>query len=285
MSIAGETHQEALSTRHLYKRYRLRPAWALEDVDIGIPSGAIAALVGPNGAGKSTLVRTWLGFERPTKGAVFIEGVDVAGGSGGERPSVAYVPQASVPWRGLSIGEHVEYAAMLRPDFDRNAARMRLAALRLPLDAPATTLSGGERAQLILALALATRARVLLLDEPLASLDPLARREFLRVLRAAILENRQTVVLSSHIVSDIESVCDWLVVLKGGHVVLEGSIESVLSDHQISGDAGPSGVVIGRYLDIDGSPRTLVRGGVGGRPTLEEVVVGYLAGSAPTPEP
>lgn len=274
---------EALSARGLYKRYGLRRAWALEDVDVGIPAGAIAALVGPNGAGKSTLLRTWLGFERPTRGSVSIDGVDLGLSPKQPRPSIAYVPQVSVPWPGLSIGEHVEYAALLRPGFDVEAARSRLVTLGLALDRRATTLSGGERAQLILALALAAHAGVLLLDEPLASLDPLARRDFLRVLRSAVGETDQTVVLSSHIVGDIESVCDWIVVLKRAQVALQGSIDSVLSIHRMAEGDAASGELIGRYLDVDGSVRTLMRGGNGRPPTLEEVVIGYLAAASPTP--
>ena len=281
MTSRGPT-PPALSAKSLYKQYRLRRTWALEDVNLGIPHGAIAALAGPNGAGKSTLLRTWLGFERPTRGSVSIEGVDLARQSNGARAAVAYVPQLSVPWPGLSVAEHVDYAALLRPTFDAAAARSRLAALGLALDRRATTLSGGERAQLILALALSVPAGVLLLDEPLASLDPLARREFLRVLKAAVTKTRQTVVLSSHIVSDIASVCDWIVLLKNGRVALQGSIEGVLAGHSITGEDS-SGVPVGRYLDVDGSVRTLVRNGDGPPPTLEELVIGYLASpSLPT---
>jgi ABC-2 type transport system ATP-binding protein len=154
--------------------------------------------------------------------------------------------------------------------------------LGLPLERRASTLSGGERAQVVLSLALAARTRVLLLDEPLASLDPLARREFLRVLQTAARENHQTVVLSSHILGDIEAICDWIVLLRAGRVVLQGSIAAVLEAHRIADGPG-SGDVVARYLDLDGSLKTLVRSTSGRKPTLEEVVIAYLAGPPGSP--
>lgn len=284
MQRAAVSPPSALTAQHLYKRYGLRRRWALEDLNLAIPAGAVAALVGPNGAGKSTLIRTWLGFERPTQGSVRIEGTDPRAGGRSAKSLVAYVPQTTMPWPGLSVSEHIDYATMLSPHFDAAAARARIAALGLPPQRRATTLSGGERAQLILALALATPARVLLLDEPLASLDPLARRDFLRVLREAVTERRQTVVLSSHIVSDIEAICDWLVLLKGGRAVLQGPIDDILAEHRMStsptAEEPAEGALVGQYRDVDGSARMLSRGGEGRRPTLEEVVIGHLAGQA-----
>lgn len=286
MSIALEAHGVG-------KRYRRRRPWALRDVDLAIPEGSVTALVGPNGAGKSTLIKGYVGFERPTAGRLVIGGIDPWRDRGAAIRRIGYVPQAASLYRELSVADHLALAGRHRPGFDRPAAELRLAALDIPLGARADELSGGQQAQVGLAIALGTRAPVLLLDEPLASLDPLARREFLHVLVQAVREAGATALLSSHVITDIEQACDRLLVLGAGRKLLDVSIAEARATHRVVEGDGPldAGRLVGRFPDPDGRPLALVEGAEGpGRPaTLEEVVLGHLAaargGAVPTAVP
>jgi ABC-2 type transport system ATP-binding protein len=263
------------------KRYRRRK-WALRDVDVAVPAGSITALVGPNGAGKSTLIKAGVGFERPTAGRVLVDGVDPWRERGRAILKVGYVPQSPSLYRELTVDDHVVLAATLRPGFDRDLARRRLDQLAIPLNSRADELSGGQQAQVGLALALGTRAPVLLLDEPLASLDPLARREFLHVLVDAVRADGATALLSSHVITDIEQACDRLLVLGGGRKLLDLSIAESIAAHRMVETRAPGDDVVGTFMDTDGGQVSLVRAGSGtaprGRPaSLEEVVLGHLA--------
>jgi ABC-2 type transport system ATP-binding protein len=265
----------------LGKRYRRRH-WALRDVDVAVPAGSITALVGPNGAGKSTMIKAGVGFERPTAGRVLVDGVDPWRDRGSALLKVGYVPQSPSLYRELTVDDHVALAASLRPRFDAALARRRLDQLAIPLTSRADELSGGQQAQVGLALALGTRAPVLLLDEPLASLDPLARREFLHVLVDAVRADGATALLSSHVITDIEQACDRLLVLGGGRKLLDLSIAESIAAHRMVETRAPGDDVVGTFMDTDGSNVSLVRSGAGtaprGRPaSLEEVVLGHLA--------
>jgi ABC-2 type transport system ATP-binding protein len=273
--IEGEPVLEA---RGLAKRYRRR-IWALGGIDLALPAGGITALVGPNAAGKSTLIKTWVGFERPTRGSVRVAGIDPWKDRSAALATLGYVPQSPALYDGLSVEDHLDLARQLRPSFDRDYARNRLAQLDIPADQSARDLSGGQQAQVALALALGTRAPILLLDEPLASLDPLARREFLHVLTDAVRGDGATALLSSHIVTDVEQACDRLIVLGVGKVLLHDTVAAALEAHSISTTAHPDAV--GSFGAPDGSRIYLVRGD-GDRPaTLDEVVLGYLASGRP----
>ena len=210
----------ALVAHGVGKRYRRGRPWALRDVDFSVPRGSITALVGPNGAGKSTLIKGCVGFERPTAGRLVVDGVDPWRDRGGAVRRVGYVPQAASLYRELTIDDHLAMAVAYRRAFDRPHAEARLRELDIPLAVRADELSGGQQAQVGLAIALGTRAPVLLLDEPLASLDPLARREFLHVLVTVVRAEGSTALLSSHVITDIEQACDRLLVLGGEEVVL-----------------------------------------------------------------
>ncbi len=214
------TAETALETRELTKRYRRGRTPALESVTLAVPRGAFVALVGPNGAGKSTLIRTFLGFERPTAGSAHVLGIDVRRDTPRALAQLGYVGQAPGVYAVLTARHQVELAAELRPGFDAEGALRRLADAGISDAVPARELSGGQQAQLALALALGTRAPVLLLDEPLASLDPLARREFLGTVAEAVAGGT-TVLLSSHIVGDLDEVCDRLIVLAPARVQLD----------------------------------------------------------------
>jgi ABC-2 type transport system ATP-binding protein len=278
-----------LESHDLAKRYGRR-TWALLGIDVAIPQGGITALVGPNAAGKSTLIKTWVGFERPTRGGVTVAGVDPWKDRSGALSHIGYVPQSPTLYDALSVDDHLDLAVQLRPGFDRAYARQRLDQLGIPGDQGARSLSGGQQAQVALALALGTRAEVLLLDEPLASLDPLARREFLHVLTDAVRADGATALLSSHIVTDVEQACDRLIVLGVGRVLLHDTVAQALATHAMVADGGaPSGERIGSFAGPAGDRVTLVRRADGSEgdglhaASLEEVVLGYLASGRPMP--
>ena len=273
---AGEPVLEA---RGLAKRYRRR-VWALGGIDLALPAGGITALVGPNAAGKSTLIKTWVGFERPTRGSVRVAGIDPWKDRSAALAKLGYVPQSPALYDGLSVEDHLDLARQLRPGFDRDYARNRLAQLDIPADQRARDLSGGQQAQVALALALGTRAPILLLDEPLASLDPLARREFLHVLTDAVRVDGATALLSSHIVTDVEQSCDRLIVLGVGKVLLQDTVAGALEAHAISMTARADAVA--SFAAPDGSRISLVRGNADRPATLDEVVLGYLASGRPS---
>jgi ABC-2 type transport system ATP-binding protein len=273
---------EGFEAQGVGKRYRRRRPWALKDVDVAVPAGSITALVGPNGAGNSTLINAGVGFERPSAGRVLVDGVDPWRERGRAILKVGYVPQSPSLYRELTVEDHVALAVSLRPGFDHHLARRRLDQLAIPLNSRADELSGGQQAQVGLALALGTRAPVLLLDEPLASLDPLARREFLHVLVDAVRADGATALLSSHVITDIEQACDRLLVLGGGRKLLDLSIAESIAAHRVVETRAPGDDVVGTFMHVDGSQVSLVRSGPGaiprGRPaSLEEVVLGHLA--------
>ena len=229
---AGEAARPAIETRGLTKRYpRLT---ALSDCSITVPAGRISALVGPNGAGKTTLLRMLAGLARPTGGTAA-----VLGGAPRQDPAflaqIGYLAQEIPLYRRLSAEDHIRAGAHLNPRWDGATARARLTDLRIPLGQPVGTLSGGQRAQVALTLALAKQPRVLLLDEPVAALDPLARRQFLATLTTAVAEaaGDLTVVLSSHVIADVERVCDHMVLLTASRVQLCGDIDELLAAHKL----------------------------------------------------
>jgi ABC-2 type transport system ATP-binding protein len=275
-----------LETHDIGKRFGRR--WALRHVDLAVPDGSITALVGPNGSGKSTLLKAWVGFERPTEGRMTVDGIDPWRDRAGALQRIGYVPQAPSLYRELTVAEHVTLARTLRPAFDGSIARRHLDDLDIPYRARADELSGGQQAQVGLALALGAQVPVLLLDEPLASLDPLARREFLHVLVDAVHAAGATALLSSHVITDIEQACDRLLVLGGGRTLLDLSIAGALAEHTVVELVGPSAPgadgslgdrVVGVFPGPEGERLALVRGAAdGSRPaTLEEVVLGHLA--------
>jgi ABC-2 type transport system ATP-binding protein len=219
-----------IETRGLTKRYRR--VTALSEATVTVPEGRISALIGPNGAGKTTLLKLLAGLARPTGGEVA-----VLGGAPRQDPAflagLGFLAQEIPLYRRFTAADHIAIGARLNPRWDTASARQRLNALNIPLDQAVGTLSGGQRAQLALALTLAKRPRLLLLDEPVAALDPLARRHFLGTLADAVAAGGLTVVLSSHLVADIERVCDHLILLSAARVQLCGDIDSLLAEHQV----------------------------------------------------
>jgi ABC-2 type transport system ATP-binding protein len=221
----------AIDTRGLGKRFGSR--WALRDCTLAIPRGRVTALVGPNGAGKTTLLHLAVGLTEPSSGTLSVLGRSPRDDAAHVLPRVGFVAQDHPLYRGFTLAELLRVGAKLNARWDDQLARARLDRLGLDLGRKAGTLSGGQQAQVALSLALAKRPEILLLDEPVASLDPLARRDFLQSLLEVAAERELTVLLSSHILSDLERVCDHIVVLSRAQVQLTGDIDDVVGSHRL----------------------------------------------------
>jgi ABC-2 type transport system ATP-binding protein len=212
----------------LGKQYGRR--WALRDCTLAIPAGRVVGLVGPNGAGKTTLLHLAVGLLTPTSGSIRVLGTNPADGPV-QLGRVGFVAQDTPVYARLTVAQHLRMGAWLNPSWDTEMAEGRIEQLGLDPRQRAGMLSGGQRAQLALTLAVAKRPECLILDEPLASLDPLARREFLRSLMEIVAAQRISVVLTSHLIADLERVCDYLVVLVASRVQVAGEVSELLSSH------------------------------------------------------
>ena len=220
----------AIEARGLGKKYGRR--WALSDCTLDIPVGRVVGLVGPNGAGKTTLLNLATGMLAPTAGSIKVLGRPPASGPD-QLARVGYVAQDAPIYTGLSVADHLRLGQHLNPGWDADLADRRVNQLGLVLSQKAGTLSGGQRAQLALTLAIAKRPELLILDEPIASLDPLARREFLQVLMETTAESDISVIMSSHLVADLERVSEYLVVLVNSRVHAAGQIDQMLATHYL----------------------------------------------------
>ncbi|HET6714753.1 MAG TPA: ABC transporter ATP-binding protein [Actinomycetota bacterium] len=287
----------ALETTGLTKRYGR--TWALRDCTLAVPSARVAAVVGPNGAGKTTLMRLAVGLRRPTRGSVTVFG-HVPRDDSASLARVGFVAQETPLYRDLSVADHLEMGRRLNGDaWDQPSATARLGKLSIPLDRRVGELSGGQQAQVALTIALAKRPDLLVLDEPVASLDPLARRTFLSELMGEVATRELTVLLSSHLIADLENRCDYLVILSDSRVQVLGDVDDLLATHAVI--VGPADapqpdatIVSSRRSDRQ---RTLVVRSAGpvhapgwsAEPiSLEELVLAYLsepgAGTLPGPE-
>ena len=217
----------AIETNGLSKQYGRKRA--LQDCTLAIPDGKVVGLVGPNGAGKTTLLHLAVGLLTPTSGTISVLGGHP--GSASQLERVGFVAQDTPIYARLSVSQHLRMGSYLNKKWDNELAANRIARLDLDPRQKAGSLSGGQRAQLALTLVVAKRPELLLLDEPLASLDPLARREFLQSLMEIVAQDGVSVVLSSHQISDLERVCDYLVILVASHVRLSGEVSELLASH------------------------------------------------------
>ena len=252
----------ALRTAGLSKRYG--QIWGLRDCTLTVPAGAIVGLVGPNGAGKTTLLEMVIGLLKPTGGQIEVFGHTAHGNTAETLARVGYVAQNHPLYPDFSVADMFHLGQAMNPNWDMGMARARMEALDIPLKRKVKNLSGGQQAQVSLAVALAKRAPLLVLDEPVASLDPIARLEFMREVMAQVADGGPTVIIASHVVSELERFCDWLVVLTRGHLQLAGPVDELLEEHQLltvprmTPDAGLPGTLIHR-ADSDRHSSVLLR--------------------------
>jgi len=278
---------------------RFRRDWALRDLTLTIPTGKVVGLAGPNAAGKSTLLSLAAGLLAPSEGSISVLGHDPLGAPE-VLAEVGYVAQGAPLYRSFRVSDTIEYARRTNSRWDGEIAVELLT--RIDSRAKVGALSAGDRAKLALALALGKRPRLVLLDEPFASLDPLAARELLQLLMDGVAELGATVIVASHVVADIQRVCDHIVLLSSGCVRLEGDVEELLESHRLlTGPRRPLGAIRGvrevvreRY-----SGRQLTLLAITDGPivdpswtvdpvSLEELLLAYMAPerlpTAPTPE-
>ncbi|WP_405941509.1 ABC transporter ATP-binding protein [Streptomyces sp. NBC_00207] len=285
-----------LEARALGKRYGRKEA--LSDCTLSVPSGRVVGLVGPNGAGKSTLLQLACGLIGPTSGSIEVLGGRPASGPG-QLARVGFVAQDTPTYAGLSIADHLKLGARLNPGWDAQLAQDRIRQLGLDPAQKAGKLSGGQRAQVALTLAVAKRPELLILDEPVAALDPLARREFLQSLMEVVAEHGTTVVLSSHLVSDLERVCDHLISLVASRVQLAGDVEDLLATHfrlttaRREAATLPEGMQVVRETHTERQSTFIVRSDKAVHDpswvleplNLEDLVITYMSRSASAPGP
>jgi ABC-2 type transport system ATP-binding protein len=238
----------AFSAVGLGKRYG--SSWALRDCTLEIATGTVTALVGPNGAGKTTLLQLAVGLSEPTAGEVRVLGRSPRLDAGDVLPRIGFLAQDHPLYKGLTVAETLKLGRKLNPTWDDQLAAGRIDALGLPLRKKVGKLSGGQQAQVGLTLALAKRPELLLLDEPVSSLDPLARREFLQSVMEVVAETGMAVILSSHIVADLERVCDHLVILSNARVQLSGPIEEIVASHRLLTGPRADTAAVGRLHDV-----------------------------------
>jgi ABC-2 type transport system ATP-binding protein len=223
--------QPALETYQLGKRYgQVR---GLRDCTIEVPAGAIVGLVGPNGAGKTTLLQMIIGLLEPSQGWVKVFGQTSLAHHAETLARVGYVAQDHPLYRDFTVADMFRFGRAMNPSWDQSLAQARAAAVGIPLNRKIKTLSGGQQAQVSLAMALAKRAQLLVLDEPVSSLDPIARLDFMRDVLAAVAETGITVIISSHVVSELERLCDWLIVLTSGQLRVAGPLDELHADHHL----------------------------------------------------
>jgi ABC-2 type transport system ATP-binding protein len=285
-ATAGQS-AAAIESSGLGKRYG--KTWALRDCTLSLPEGRVVALIGPNGAGKTTFLSLVIGLAGATEGTVLVDGHSAGGPEALAR--VAFMAQDHPLYKRFTVADHLRLGSELNAGFDLPWARARLSDLDIPLRRPAGRLSGGQQAQVALTLALAKRARVILLDEPVASLDPIARREVMTVLMTRVAETGATVVFSSHVVAELERVCDYLVVMSRTQVQLAGATDDLLAAHaRLIGPGGAAGVPAGVAAVLERSAsdaQTVLLARLSGpvadprwesRPvSVEDIALGYLA--------
>ena len=278
----------ALRCEGLGHRYG-RKVWGLRDCNLAVPAGRVVALVGPNGSGKTTLMSMAAGLLPVTEGMV-----EAAGGAPAQRlDRIGFVAQDAPLWPRLRVADVLDIGRCMNRGFDAAMAAERIRGLGIRPRARISALSGGERAQVALTLVLAKKPELFLLDEPMANLDPLARREFLGSMFEACQETGATALYSSHAVAELERVCDYLIVLRTGRVRLAGDIDDLRSQHRVI--RGPNGWPDGggwqviSQRSMAGQTTALVRcddtrlpgpGLQDAAPAFDELVLGYLDGDA-----
>jgi ABC-2 type transport system ATP-binding protein len=249
------TSVPALRAERLGKRYGR--AWGLRDCTFAVPARSVVGLAGPNGAGKTTLLALTVGLLAPTEGHVAVFGEQSRAQEPDTLARVSYLAQDHPLYRGFTVADMFRFGRSLNPSWDQALAEARMATLGIPLRRKVKALSGGQQAQVALTMALAKRAPVLALDEPVASLDPIARLDFMRDVLAASAETGLTVIIASHVIAELERLCDWLLVLNGGRLQLAGAVDDLLAGHAVLTVPRPAvdGDLPGRVIERTDSDR------------------------------
>jgi ABC-2 type transport system ATP-binding protein len=291
------TTPAAVETLGLGKRYG--HAWGLQDCSFRLPPGRIAGLVGPNGAGKSTLLRLLAGISTPTAGEVNVLGRPAGIRSADVLARIGYLDQERPLYRGFRVSEMLRFGRELNPRWDDARARGHLDDLAISPRARIGRLSGGQQAQVALTMCLAKRPELLLLDEPVAALDPLAREDLMHILLQSVVDDGATVLLSSHAVADLATVCDYVIILSASRVQLAGELDAVLASHWIltgpSGAASPApDAAVISSVTTERQATMIVRTAYAAtglpvtdpaweavQPSLDEIVLAYLRQRAP----
>jgi ABC-2 type transport system ATP-binding protein len=282
-----------VETQDLGRRYGA--TWALQECSLTIPAGHLTALVGPNGAGKTTLLNLVMGLTVPSTGELTVLG-GLRPGSLPALDGIGFVAQDVPVYRGFSVDDMVSLTTCLNRSFDSALARRRLSDLGIDPKKRAGQLSGGQRAQLALTLALARHPRLLVLDEPTAALDPLARHDFMATVMAAMADDGVSVVLSSHLLAELERVTDHLVLMCEGRVCLDGPVGDLLAEHRfVTTRSGPvsenpgwtvvessvAGAQTQQLVRLD-SPEAIPPAACDARPVgVEELAMAYLRTGSP----
>jgi ABC-2 type transport system ATP-binding protein len=282
----------AVETMGLGKRYRR--TWGLQDCSFALPQGRVAALVGPNGAGKSTLLRMLAGISTPSTGTINVLGLSPRTQNVEALSRMAYLDQDRPLYKDFRVEELLRFGRELNPRWDDARARRHFEELRIPLESRIGRLSGGQQAQVALTMCLAKRPELLLLDEPVAALDPLAREDLMQILLESVVDDGTTVLLSSHAVADLATVCDYVIILSSSRVQFSGELDHVLGVHRLivgpagTGSASLNGATIISSVPTGRTNTLLVRteqpiidpAWEVLEPTLEEIVLAYLRADA-----
>lgn len=294
IDAAGGAEPPALLAIGLGRQYRR--GWALRDCSFRLPAGSVCALVGPNGAGKTTLMSMAADLLPSSAGEVTVFGRTPHAAAACGR--VAFLAQDKPLYARFTVAEMLRMGRELNPGWDQAGATRMVAAGDVPLKARVNSLSGGQRTRVALAMAFGKRPDLLLLDEPMSDLDPLVRHEMMRMLAAEAAERGTTVLMSSHLLAEMEGVCDWLLTITGGRVRLAGEIDELLAAHAhvvtvhdgpgLPPELGAHTVVetraTGRQLTALIRPNGLLPAHWDVRwPTLEEMMLSYLRSSEAPP--
>ncbi|EFH81353.1 ABC transporter ATP-binding protein [Ktedonobacter racemifer] len=287
----------ALEANQLGKKYGKR--WALQNCDLHIPEGGVTGLVGLNGAGKTTLLHLGVGLLAPSAGSISVLGETPAPNATALIARIGFVAQERPLYRSFSVKDTLTLGRKLNTTWDNDLAERTLARLDISLKTTVGKLSGGQRALLALVMALAKRPRLLLLDEPFANVDPLARRELVRLFMDAVASNGASVVISSHHIADLEIICDRLVLLSQGQVKVEEDLETFVTSHKLligphddferiasevsviqAGHTGRQSNVFARLSAPFSDPRWVVQD-----LSLEDIMLAYLDTQSPLTTP
>lgn len=277
-----------IETEALTKRFRRRTA--LDDCSIAVPRGRVAALVGPNGSGKTTLLRLLAGLSTPSEGRISIFGEEMSKSSGGLRARVGYLDQERPLYPWWRVREILEFGRKTNSTWDSDLARQHLAALRIDLNSRIRDLSGGQKAQVALALCFSKRPELVLLDEPAAALDPVARQDLLQNITELFADNEASVLMSTHAIDDVAAICDYVIILSDSRILLSEDLDYTLESHRYlsrgldDGVPVPPGAIVLEERRSTREVTYLVRlamplerdGWRIERPTLNEIVIAYL---------